>query len=130
MTISEASTEILRKFVFLTMFEGGKSWGKIGFVQTTVFNQKSKRVYILINTVLLHKMSQILINYAFLLFWSILGEIHRELFFLDLKETISETSTKILRIFFLTYLKGADPEYILDMFKQLFLIKPVEGDKC
>ena len=31
-TISENSTEILRKFVFPTMFERGKSWGKFGFV--------------------------------------------------------------------------------------------------
>ena len=42
-------------------------------------------------------MSHILLNYAFLLFWSILGEIHRELFFLDIKVTISETSTDILK---------------------------------
>ena len=30
--ISETSTEIHRKLVFLTMFERGKSWGKFGFV--------------------------------------------------------------------------------------------------
>ena len=29
--ISETSTEKLRKFVFLTIFERGKSWGKVGF---------------------------------------------------------------------------------------------------
>ena len=41
-------------------------------------------------------------KYAFRLFWSILGEILRELFFLDIKVTISETSTEILRnLFFL-----------------------------
>ena len=42
-------------------------------------------------------------NYAFLLFLSILGEILRELFFLDIKVTISETSTEILwKFVFLT----------------------------
>ena len=41
-------------------------------------------------------------KYAFLLFWNIFGEIHRELFFL---------------------VKN------VDMFKQMFLIKPVKGDK-
>ena len=30
-TVSEKSTEILKKFVFLTMFERGKSRGKFGF---------------------------------------------------------------------------------------------------
>ena len=32
MAISERSTVILRKFVFLNMFEKGKSGGKFGFV--------------------------------------------------------------------------------------------------
>ena len=31
-TISENSTEILRKFVFRIMFERGKYWGKYEFV--------------------------------------------------------------------------------------------------
>ena len=31
-TISERSTEILRNFVFLNMFEKGKSWRKFGFI--------------------------------------------------------------------------------------------------
>ncbi len=48
-------------------------------------------------------MTHILKNYAFLLFWSIFEEIHRELFFLVKKVTISETSNEILRKFvFLT----------------------------
>ncbi len=32
-------------------------------------------------------------------------------------------------LLFLTGLKGANPEENLDMFKQIFLIKPVKGDK-
>ena len=51
-------------------------------------------------------MSHILLNYAFLLFWNIFVEIHRELFFLDIKVAISETSTEILRNFvFLTMIE-------------------------
>ena len=43
------------------------------------------------------------LNFAVLLFWSIFVEIHRELFFLDIKVAISETSTEKLRKFvFLT----------------------------
>ena len=39
-------------------------------------------------------------------------------------------STEILRKFvFLPCLKRANPEENLDLFKQLFLIKPVKGDK-
>ena len=57
-------------------------------------------------------------------------EIHRELFFLDLKVAISETSTEELRKFvFLPYLKGANPEANLYLFKQLFLNKPLKWDK-
>ena len=41
--------------------------------------------------------------------------------------TISEMRTEILKkFFFLTCLKGANPEENLDFFKQLFLIKPVK----
>ena len=48
-------------------------------------------------------MIHILLNYAFMLFWSIFGEIHRELLFLVKKGTFSEKSTEIFRKFvFLT----------------------------
>ena len=48
------------------------------------------------------------------------GEIHRELFFLDIKMTISETSTEILREVCFSYhvWKGVNPEENLDLFKQ------------
>ena len=75
-------------------------------------------------------MSHILLNYAFLLFWSIFGKIHKEPFFLDKKLAISETSTEIIRnMFFLPCLKRVNTEENLDLFKQLFLIKPIKGDK-
>ncbi len=65
-----------------------------------------------------------------MLFWSIFGEIHRKRFFLDIKVNISETSTEILRKFaFLTMFERGKPEENLDLFKQLFLIKQVKGDK-
>ena len=57
-------------------------------------------------------------------------EIDRELFFLDIKMTISETSIEILRkfVFLKFFLKGANHEENLDLFKQLFLNKPLIGD--
>ena len=58
------------------------------------------------------------------------GEIHRELFILVIKEPISKTSTEILWNFFSYHAwKGENPEENLDLFKQLFFIKPVKGDK-
>ena len=75
-------------------------------------------------------MSHILLNNAFLLFLNILDEIQRELFFLDIKITLSEMNTEILiKFVFLPGLKEAIPEENLDLFKQFFLIKPVKGDK-
>ena len=44
-------------------------------------------------------MSNIQLNYALLLFWRILEEIHRELLFLDQKVTISERRTETLTKF-------------------------------
>ena len=65
-------------------------------------------------------MCHILLNSAFRLFWSVLGEIHRELFFLDIKVTTSEMSTKILRnlFCFLPCLKRANSGENLDLLKQ------------
>ena len=58
------------------------------------------------------------------------GKFIKKKFFLDIKVTISERSTEILRnVFFLPCLKGAHREENLDLFKQVFLIKPVKGDK-
>ena len=73
-------------------------------------------------------MSHILLNYAFLLFWSILGEIYWEQFFLDIKVTISETRTEILRKFvFLTMFNRANSEENFVLFLQIFLIKTLKG---
>ena len=53
-----------------------------------------------------------------------------KLFFLAIKVTISETSTEIFRkVFFVTCLKVANTGENLELFKQLFLIKPVKGVK-
>ena len=98
-TISETKTEVLRNFVFLTMFERGKSGGNLDLFKQLFLTKPVKRINIKINC-FLHKVSHILLNYAFLWFWSILVEINRELFFLDIKWTISEKSTEILRKFF------------------------------
>ena len=99
MTISEGSSEILRKCVFLNMFEKGESCVKLRFIYTNLFYKTSIRVQILTKTVFLDKVSHIQLKYAFLLFGSIFGEIHRELLFLVQKVSISERSIEIHRKF-------------------------------
>ena len=102
-TSSKTSTEILRKFVFLTMFEKWQIMRKIWICLKKCFNQTSKRAKILTKNVFLPKVSHILKKYASLLFWRIFEDIHRELFILVKKVTISEMNTETLRKFvFLT----------------------------
>ena len=101
--ISEKRTKIVRNFFFLTMFEWSKILRLIWICLNNRFLINQWRGLILTITVFLHKLGHIQLTYATLLFWSILGEIHRELFFLDIKVTISETWNKTLRkLVFLT----------------------------
>ena len=73
-------------------------------------------------------MSHIQLNYAFLLFISILGEIHRELRFLVKKVTISEMSTEILRKFvFVTRFEREYPEEIWISLKSYFWSNQLKG---
>ena len=67
-------------------------------------------------------MSHLELNYAFLLFWSILGEIQREVLFLGKKGAISERSTETLRkfVFLNMFEKGQILRKIWICFKTLF----------
>ena len=58
-TISETSTEILRKFVFLTMFEKWQILRKIWICLNNFFDQTSKMEHILTKTVFHPKVSHI-----------------------------------------------------------------------
>ena len=72
-------------------------------------------------------MSHIQQNCAFLLFWCIFGEIHRELLFLYQKVNISKKSTGLPKnLFFLTCLKNGKSCGNVGFFNQMFLIKPVK----
>ncbi len=109
------STEILRKFVFLTMFLKEQILRKIWISLNKFFWSKQYKGTNINKIVFLPKVSHLLLNYAFLLFWSIFGEIHRELFFLVKKVTSSETSTEILRNFFFYHIwKETNPEENVD----------------
>ena len=99
LTISERSSEILRKITFRNKFENEKIQRKFWIWCKQLFVQSSKMGQLLTKTVFLHKMSRIQLNYASLLFWSIFGLIHWKLLFLFKKLSISEKSTEILRKF-------------------------------
>ena len=75
-------------------------------------------------------MSHIQLNYAFLLFWTILGEIHWKHLFLDQKN-YSERSSEIIRkiFFFNKFEKEQIQSKIRICCKQPFLFKAVKLDK-
>ena len=115
--IAEMSTKILRKFVFLTMFEKWQTLKKIWICLNNWFCSNQSKGINLTKTVFLHKVSHILLNYAFLLFWNIFGEIHRELFFLNINWLSLKRALKYSEIFFLTMFERGKPEENLDLFK-------------
>ena len=119
-TISEKSREILRKFVFLNMFEKGNILRKIWICLNNFFLNKFEKRQILRKTWFCLnkffdqtcKMGKILTKtcfspqsephtgkLCFFVVWSIFREIHRELLFLIQKVANSEKSTDILRKF-------------------------------
>ena len=84
----------------------------------------------LTKTVFLHKVRHILLNYAFLFFWSIFGEIYGEPFFSEIKVISQKRALKNSESFSSYHVcKGKNPEENFDLLKQLFLIKPVKADK-
>ena len=116
-TLSVRSSEILRKFVFPKSLKRG-------------IDQTSKRGQILTKSVFLLKVSHIEINYAFVLFWSIFGEIHWKLPFLVKKWLPQWEAQKYSEsMFFPTSLKRRKSRRIFGFFKQMLLINPIKGDK-
>ena len=120
-TTSKTRTEILRKFVFLTIFEKGLILRKIWICLSNIFYQTSKRGKILTKTVFLPKLSHTLLNYDFLF---VLKHLWRnsQKNSLFLKKMISQLRALKYSesLFFLPYLKGENPKENLDLFKQLF----------
>ncbi len=88
---------------------------------------------ILSNFFFLLKLCHIQLNYAFLMFWSILGQIHRELIFLVKNMAISERSSEIPRKFvFLNTFEKLNHDFLLFLrilgkihCELLFLVKKV-----
>ena len=108
-TISERSSEKIRKFVFINRFENGQIQRKIWICCKEPFLSKAGQI--LTKTVFLNTMSHKQLIYAFLLVWSIFREIHWEILFLVKKLTISVRSSEILRKF--VFLNKFEKEKIL-----------------
>ena len=112
MTISE--------FVFLNEFEKGQILRKICICLKIFFHQTSKRGQILTKTVFHLKVSHIQLNYSFMLFWSILGEIHWKSLFLVKKVTSQKEAQIYLEsLFFSTSLQRGKSEENLDFYKEI-----------
>ena len=72
-------------------------------------------------------MSHIQLNYAPLLFFSNFGKFSENFSFLSKRGYLRKKHKILTKFFFLTCLKRAIPEEYLDLFKQMFLIKPLKG---
>ena len=116
-----------QKICFSKKFEMVKSRAKFDwcykcFVKTWKIRKISTKTVGLLN------ISHIQLNYAFLLFWSIFGEIHWKLLFLVQKNISQKEAQKYSKnVFFSTNLKILRTIWICG--KQLFLFKPVKWDQ-
>ena len=123
MTISERSSDILRKFVFPNKFEKEQTQRKIRICHKQLFlfyvlkldKYKQKKIFSPQN-------EPIPPNFAFLLFWSIFGLIHWKIRFLVKKsDYLRKEQRNTQKVCFSKLIwKGANPEENLDLFKQLF----------
>ena len=96
---------------FSTVFKRGKSRRKFGFVVNNLFVQSSKMGQILTKTVFLFKMIHIQLNYAFLLFWNILGKIHWKNHFLFKNDYLKKKHRKTQKDYFSKQIwEGENPE--------------------
>ena len=82
LTLSERSSDIIGKFVFLNKLEKGKIHRKIWIICKQNLLYEAIKWDIYKQKKFLHKMNHIQLNYAFLLFWSTFGEIHWKILFL------------------------------------------------
>ena len=121
MTISKRALKY-SEIYFSYHFWKGKILRKIWFCLNYCFGSNQLSGINIKKKIFLHKVSHILLNYAFLLFWSIFVEIHRVLFFLDKRGYLRNEHWNTQKVFFYHVWNGVNPEENLDLFKQLFLI--------
>ena len=85
----------------------------------------------LTKTVFLLKVSHIHLNYAFVCFEAFLGKFTEKFSFYSQNEYLRKKHRNIKKVRFSQHVwKGANPGEKLDLFKQLFLFKPIKGYKC
>ena len=84
---------------------------------------------ILTKTYFSPQMYHIQLNYDFFWFWSIFVEIHRELIFLDNNLLSQKGALKLSESLFFNMFERVNPDENLNLFRKLYLIKPVKGDK-
>ena len=120
-TISETSTEILRKFVILTMFEKWQILRKIWICLNFFFYQTSKRGHILTKTVFHPKLSHIQLNCFSVVLKHFRGNLQRTFLFCQKSDYLRNEHWNTQKVCFSYHVrKEANPDENLDLFKQLF----------
>ena len=123
------NTELLRKFVFLNMFEKGQILRKIWICFKTLFDQTSKMEKIFKKACFSPQCEPHTDKLCYSVVLKHFRGNSQKTSLFGQKSDFSERSIEKLRnLFNLLFLKRVNPEEILDLFKQLFLIKPVKGD--
>ena len=109
-TSQKVAQKYSESLFFLTSLIRGESWGNFLICLNKYFLSNQWKGTILKKKVFLLKMSHIQLNYAFLFFWSILGEIHCKLLFLFKKVRITQKYYFSQQVW-----KGENPEENLDL---------------
>ena len=129
-TISEKRAEILRIFVFLNMFENGQMLRKIRFCLNIVFDKIIKMREILTKTCFSSQIEPYSQTFVFCCFEVFLGKFTENFFFSQKSDYIRNEHWNTQKVCFTEHVwNEANPEENLDLFKQLFLIKPVKWRK-
>ena len=129
-TILETCTEKLRKFVFLTVCEGGKILRIIWICLNKYFWLHQLKGIIINKTCFSPSYPhtvKLCLSVVFKHFW---GNSQRTSLFSQKSDYFRNAHWNNLKVCFSYHVwKGPNPEENLDLFKPLFLIKPVKGDK-
>ena len=130
-SVSETSNEIRRKFVFLNMFEKGKILRNIWICLNNCFWSNQLNGTIINKDCFSSKSKPCTAKLCFSVVLKHFCWNSQRTSLFRQRVTISEKSTEIITKFFfsLHVWKGENSDENLDLFKQLFLIKPVKGEK-
>ena len=123
------NTELLRKFVLLNIFEKGQILRKIWICFKNLFDQTSKMEKIFLKNCFSPQCEphtdKLCFSVVLKHFW---GNSQKKSLFVQKSDFLRKNIENLRNLLNLIFLKRVNPEENLDLYKQLFLIKPVKGD--